>query len=527
MKKLVASIIFLIFTLQIFAFDIYPGEKKEFTSTIVNSFAIYNGVNYLERDLPDFLEFNALQIYYQDTYWGGNLINRAYRIDFELTTDAEAPLCDTVFYVDFEFFTNNISQRKDTLQINVSIVSQQIEAGFTADIRKGPNPLTVQFTNTSTGKYTDLIWDFGDGETSVEENPVHTFTSADMFDVQLIAYSETDADTLLQENYIETFNMPVATVEGGGGICPGDSVQVAFKFTGSPPWKFTYTNGSEEFQDSTTFPKYSFFVNEAGSFNLTELRDFHDTLVTTFGAPLEVWLHPVPAKPEIAYEKSITICEGESILLSGPNDVDKYFWTNAEKTQTIEISENTVVALKVANEFGCESPLSDSLEIEVMPVPEKPEIQQNTDTLFISGEADFIQWYKNGELMEDANSTRLEFTESANYRVEVFNEHGCGRFSDEAYYVISDAFHLAEIEDFFEVFPNPFNDYLQVIFSGKTTDLQSWKLMQSNGETVQSYIYNSDAPGNFRINTAGLPAGIYFLKIRSKNLETLRKLVKK
>jgi hypothetical protein len=321
--------------------------------------------------------------------------------------------------------------------------------------------------------------------------------------------------------------MPTATVEGGGGICPGDSVQVAFKFTGSPPWKFKYTNGSEVFQDSTTFPKYSFFVHEAGSFNLTELRDFNDTLVSAFGAPLEVWLHPVPPKPEIAYEKSVTICEGETILLSGPNDADKYFWTNSEKSQTIEISENSVVALKVANEFACESPLSDSLEIEVMPVPEKPEIQQNTDTLFIANDADFIQWYKNGELIEDANSKQLEFTESGNYSVEIFNEHGCGRFSDEGYYVISDAFYLAEIEDFFEVFPNPFTDHLQVIFSGKTSELQSWELMKSNGEVVQSYTYNSDAPGNFRINTTGISAGIYFLKVKSKNLITVEKLIKR
>jgi gliding motility-associated-like protein len=33
----------------------------------------------------------------------------------------------------------------------------------------------VQFTNTATGDYISMIWDFGDGSSSTELNPVHTF----------------------------------------------------------------------------------------------------------------------------------------------------------------------------------------------------------------------------------------------------------------------------------------------------------------------------------------------------------------
>ena len=35
----------------------------------------------------------------------------------------------------------------------------------------------VNFSNTTTGAVTKYIWDFGDGDTSHEMNPAHTYTN--------------------------------------------------------------------------------------------------------------------------------------------------------------------------------------------------------------------------------------------------------------------------------------------------------------------------------------------------------------
>jgi gliding motility-associated-like protein len=44
----------------------------------------------------------------------------------------------------------------------------------------------IQFTNLTTGDFTSLKWDFGDGSaTTNEENPVHTYNSVGSFDVVL------------------------------------------------------------------------------------------------------------------------------------------------------------------------------------------------------------------------------------------------------------------------------------------------------------------------------------------------------
>jgi C1A family cysteine protease len=47
---------------------------------------------------------------------------------------------------------------------------------FTANATAGPIPLTVRFTDTSTENSSSWLWDFGDGQTSTDQNPTHTYT---------------------------------------------------------------------------------------------------------------------------------------------------------------------------------------------------------------------------------------------------------------------------------------------------------------------------------------------------------------
>ncbi|GIL13610.1 MAG: hypothetical protein BroJett038_23300 [Chloroflexota bacterium] len=69
-------------------------------------------------------------------------------------------------------------------QINVQSQTPPV-AGFTQDKTSGPSPLTVKFTNTSTGTITAYAWNFGDGQTSTEQNPTHQFTAVGTYNVIL------------------------------------------------------------------------------------------------------------------------------------------------------------------------------------------------------------------------------------------------------------------------------------------------------------------------------------------------------
>jgi len=83
-------------------------------------------------------------------------------------------------------------------------------AAFTADIRYGKIPLTVQFTDTSVpgdSPITAWAWRFGDDETSTEQNPIHIYKKAGNYDVSLTATNAQGNDTVTQTAYIVAGNV--------------------------------------------------------------------------------------------------------------------------------------------------------------------------------------------------------------------------------------------------------------------------------------------------------------------------------
>ena len=86
---------------------------------------------------------------------------------------------------------------------------------FTASITSGVVPLTVEFIDTSGGEPEAWEWDFGDGETSDEQNPTHTYETVGTYDVTLtVAYDGCSA-SITMDDYI--------TVKSGGGGWGSDS----------------------------------------------------------------------------------------------------------------------------------------------------------------------------------------------------------------------------------------------------------------------------------------------------------------
>lgn len=95
------------------------------------------------------------------------------------------------------------------------VVHPHPEAAFTANPGWGCIDLPVSFTNTSSESAT-FEWDFGDGNTSSQSSPLHTYEDAGYYGVTLIVTSDEGCqDTLSVANLIAAYPLPVAgfTVE--------------------------------------------------------------------------------------------------------------------------------------------------------------------------------------------------------------------------------------------------------------------------------------------------------------------------
>ncbi|TAJ45464.1 PKD domain-containing protein [Methanofollis fontis] len=68
----------------------------------------------------------------------------------------------------------------------ITVLEEEQKANFTANATAGTAPLAVQFTDQSTvAEITSWFWEFGDGSTSEEQNPVYVYTANGTYDVTL------------------------------------------------------------------------------------------------------------------------------------------------------------------------------------------------------------------------------------------------------------------------------------------------------------------------------------------------------
>jgi len=90
-----------------------------------------------------------------------------------------------------------------------------IQAALAGTPTSGTAPLTVTFTDMSTGSPTSWNWSFGDGVLATAQHPVHTYSATGSYTVSLTVMNSVGNDTITRSNYI--------TVNAASGV---DSVGV-------------------------------------------------------------------------------------------------------------------------------------------------------------------------------------------------------------------------------------------------------------------------------------------------------------
>jgi PKD repeat protein len=117
-----------------------------------------------------------------------------------------------------EFDNGGISGRWNVFKVfetwqnwcKVGVVYQSaiMTANFSATPVDGAAPLSVQFTDSSTGLITSWLWDFGDGNQSTEQSPLHQYTEAGTYTVKLTISNEAATDIETKTDYITVSENP-------------------------------------------------------------------------------------------------------------------------------------------------------------------------------------------------------------------------------------------------------------------------------------------------------------------------------
>ena len=204
--------------------------------------------------------------------------------------------------------------------ISVSFVESVFEptADFIVSDSIGTAPLTVQFSDLSTNNPTGWLWNFGDGDSSIVQNPTHTYYSAGTYTVRLTATNSAGTHTITKTNYIIIINQtPKITAMSDTTIYEGDT------FT-----RQVYATDPDE--DDITFSLNSYpsgMTIELSSGTITWTPDYTQsgTYPVTVKAEdgkggedstsFTLTVNDVPRLPEITAMMDTTINEGDMFKL--------------------------------------------------------------------------------------------------------------------------------------------------------------------------------------------------------------------
>ncbi len=217
------------------------------------------------------------------------------------------------------------------------------------------------------------------------------------------------------------------------------------------------------------------------------------------------------------------ICEGESVTLTATGGTS-YLWSNGENTAEITVSPSSPTTYSVTVADVCASG-TDEVSVNVLSSPTPSITIGSNGTLSASPIDQSYQWYLNGAPISGATDQTHTPAETGDYSVEVTNADGCSAISEPISYMVVGVNHIDGVE-YFEVFPNPFNDFIDIELKNGNSETFYVKIVDIRGEILQEQEIYSTGSYTTRLNVADLPKGMYLVQISNDKGQIVKKITK-
>jgi PKD repeat protein len=243
--------------------------------------------------------------------------------------------------------------------------SEPPTASFISNISSGTVPLTVSFTDQSSNNPTSWQWDFGDGGTSTQRNPTHTYNTEGTYTVSLTATNSYGSDTEEKTDYI--------TVSSGGN---------------TPIAEFT-TNTT-----SGNAPLTVDFTDQSSNNPTTWQWDFGDSGTSTQKNPSHTYAqqgtYSVSLIVSNAYGNDVEL-KSNFISVSPGGSGEDFLLTNNTYSETDDLEQ------AVQNEYGSDYDVADWNDIDAL-----TDITQWIDDMGLSEDESFML-KRNGAFIYSGN----------------------------------------------------------------------------------------------------------------------------
>ena len=183
---------------------------------------------------------------------------------------------------------------------------------------------TVQFT--SAGMNNDLIvnylWDFGDGATSTEENPLHGYNQPGTYNTSLSIITQRGCkDTVRNTTPVKISKSPRITISGDNNACAPAIMNFAGVIidsdTSAISWKWNFANGNVSTQQKPPAQNYI----TSGNFTINATASNSNGCTGTFNKQIEIF--PLPS---LTTSADTVLCLGATSTLQ-VNGAATYSWS--------------------------------------------------------------------------------------------------------------------------------------------------------------------------------------------------------